>query len=81
MSVIVPISNLTPAIIKKLDKDLHVKPIVQPLKSPVKLSSKLVEAFDKSPACVIFPVCVISPLKVFKLPLNVVDIEKVPENI
>jgi superfamily II RNA helicase len=46
MSVIVPISNLTPAIIKKLDKDLHVKPIVQPLKSPVKLSSKLVEAFD-----------------------------------
>jgi superfamily II DNA or RNA helicase len=46
MSVIVPISSLTPAILKKLDKDLHVKPIIQPLKSPVKISSKLVEAFD-----------------------------------
>jgi hypothetical protein len=46
MSVIVPISRLTPTILKKLDKDLHVKPIIQPLKSPVKTSSKLVEAFD-----------------------------------
>jgi superfamily II DNA or RNA helicase len=46
MSVIVPISSLTPTILKKLDKDLHVKPIVQPLKSPIKTSSKLVEAFD-----------------------------------
>ena len=44
MSVIVPISCLTPAIIKKLDKDLHVKPIVQPLKHQG--NSKLVEAFD-----------------------------------
>ncbi len=44
MSVIVPVSSLTPAIIKKLDKDLHVKPIVQPLKHQV--NSKLVEAFD-----------------------------------
>ncbi len=44
MSVIVPISSLTPTVIKKLDKDLHVKSIVQPLKTQV--SSKLVEAFD-----------------------------------
>lgn len=44
MSVIVPISSLTPTVIKKLDKDLHVKSIVQPLKHQV--NSKLVEAFD-----------------------------------
>jgi hypothetical protein len=44
MSVIVPISSLTPTVIKKLDKDLHVKSIVQPLKTQV--NSKLVEAFD-----------------------------------
>lgn len=44
MSVIVPISSLTPTVIKKLDKDLHVKSIVQPLKTQG--TSKLVEAFD-----------------------------------
>lgn len=46
MSVVVPISSLTPAILKKLDKDLHVKPIVQQLSGSFQSKGKLVEAFD-----------------------------------
>ena len=43
MSVIVPISTLTPTILRKLDKDLHVKPIpTLNTKGPL----KTVEAFD-----------------------------------
>ena len=50
MSVIVPISNLTPTILRKLDKDLHVKPIPS-LKDPGSFLNskgplKTVEAFD-----------------------------------
>ena len=46
MSVIVPINNLNPTLIRKLDKDLHVKPIL--VKKGVQQPSNLkpVEAFD-----------------------------------
>ena len=42
---------------------------------------ELVEAFDNVPVWVIFPVWIIFPLNVLLALLNVVAIEKVPENI
>ena len=51
MSVAVKISDLTPNLLRKLDKDLHIKPIVKEAgfgnKSFPKASAKPVEAFDQ----------------------------------
>jgi len=76
MSVIVPISSLTPAILKKLDKDLHVKPL--PLKSPSITSSKLVEAFDTFKLHEKDPAVAAIPFNYYYHHLE--NIEKIPNN-
>lgn len=51
MSVAIKISDITPNLLKKLDKDLHIKPIIKEAvfgnKTFTKASSKPVEAFDQ----------------------------------
>ena len=51
MSVAIKISDITPNLLKKLDKDLHIKPIVKEAgfgnNSFPKASAKPVEAFDQ----------------------------------
>lgn len=49
MSVAIKISDITPNLLRKLDKDLHIKPIVKEVRegSFIKASVKPVEAFDQ----------------------------------